>query len=171
MYTPQSKMRAMCRAWCVLAGLVTLQVCWIVSLLRRAASEPPFAKLPAEDELQLLSREVVLMHHKRLQELNNTLTHLARLADADRLHITVTQSLDASEATAADATAALLRSLSLTLTLNISHRPTVRGAVAGRGDGTYSVDAGRYGTKRNSFSNLMHGLDSVFVAQPRLRRC
>ena len=54
--------------------------------------------MQAEDKLRPFSREVVLMHHKRLQELNSPLTHLARLANTERLHITVAQSLDASEA-------------------------------------------------------------------------
>ena len=159
--------RALRLAWCSFAALAALHACSVVRLLRRDADEPNFAGLPAEDKLRPLSREVVLMHHKRLQELNSTLTHLARLANADRLHITVAQSLDASEAAAADASAALLRRLAASLRLNVSHRPVVRPPDAP--DGTYSVDAARYGTKRNSFRNLLHGLDAVFLRRPELR--
>ena len=160
--------RSLKAAWSILIALAIVHVCFILSALRRATAEHLYAGLPAEDQLQLLSREVVLMHHKRLQELNNTLIHLAQLPDADRLHITIAQSLDASEASAADTTAALLQSIAPRLRLNISHRPIVRSS-GGDGDGTYSVDAKRYGTKRNSFRNLLHGLDAVFMSQPRLQ--
>ena len=159
--------RALRVAWCSFAALAALHACSVARLLRRDADEPNFAGLPAEDKLRPLSREVVLMHHKRLQELNSTLTHLARLANADRLHVTVAQSLDASEAAAADASAALLRGLAASLRLNVSHRPVVR--PPDTSDGTYSVDAARYGTKRNSFRNLLHGLDAVFARRPELR--
>ena len=48
------------------------------------------------------------MHHKRLPELNATLHSLARASGAARLRVTVAQALDASDAPAAEATAALL---------------------------------------------------------------
>jgi hypothetical protein len=155
----------------VVAAIAALHVGWILVLLRRDAAEPNFAALRTEDQLQLLSREIVLMHHKRLPELNNTLSRLGGLADADRLRITLIQSLDASEASAADATAALLRSISIRFPwLRIDHKPIVRALEAeGGGDGTYSVDAKQYGTKRNSFRNLLAGLDAVFASHPELR--
>ena len=154
-------------AWLLVATLAAVWACSAVRLLRRDASEPNFADLPAEDKMALLSREVVLMHHKRLQELNNTLTRLARLEGADELHVTVVQTLGASEAAAADASAALLRALAPGLPFNLSHRPLVLPPSAA--DGTYSVDSSRYGTKRNSFRNLLHGLEGAFTAEPRLR--
>ena len=154
-------------SWLLVATLAAAWACSAVRLLRRDANEPNFADLPAEDKMALLSREVVLMHHKRLQELNNTLTRLARLEGADQLHVTVVQTLGASEAAAADASAALLRALTPRLPFNLSHRPLVLPPSAA--DGTYSVDSSRYGTKRNSFRNLLHGLEGAFAAEPRLR--
>lgn len=153
--------------WLLVGALAAFWACSAVHLLRRDAREPNFADLPAEDKMALLSREVVLMHHKRLQELNNTLTRLAMLAGADQLHVTVVQTLGAPEAAAADASAALLRALASRLPFNLSHRPVVLPASAA--DGTYSVDSSRYGTKRNSFRNLVHGLEGAFGAEPRLR--
>ena len=151
-------------SWLLVATLAAVWACSAARLLRRDASEPNFAELPAEDKMALLSREVVLMHHKRLQELNNTLTRLARLDGAERLHVTVVQTLGASEAAAADASAALLRALAPRLPFNLSHRPLVLPPSAA--DGTYSVDSSRYGTKRNSFRNLLHGLEGAFTAEP-----
>ena len=150
-------------SWLLVATLAAFWTCSALRLLRRDSSEPNFTDLPAEDRMALLSREVVLMHHKRLQELNNTLTRLARLHGADRLHVTVVQTLGASEAAAADASAALLRALAPRLPFKLSHRPMVLPPSAA--DGTYSVNSSRYGTKRNSFRNLLHGLDGAFAAQ------
>ena len=150
-------------SWLLVATLAAVWACSAARLLRRDASEPNFADLPAEDKMALLSREVVLMHHKRLQELNNTLTRLARLEGAEQLHVTVVQTLGASEAAAADASAALLRALAPRLPFHLSHRPLVLAPSAA--DGTYSVDSSRYGTKRNSFRNLLHGLEGAFTAE------
>ena len=154
-------------SWLLVGALAAFWACSAVHLLRRDAREPNFAELPAEDKMALLSRQVVLMHHKRLQELNNTLTRLAMLAGAEQLHVTVVQTLGAPEAAAADASAALLRALAPRLPFNLSHRPVVMPPSAA--DGTYSVDSSRYGTKRNSFRNLVHGLEGAFGAEPRLR--
>ena len=154
-------------SWLLVGALAAFWACSAVHLLRRDAREPNFAELPAEDKMALLSRQVVLMHHKRLQELNNTLARLAMLAGAEQLHVTVVQTLGAPEAAAADASAALLRALAPRLPFNLSHRPVVMPPSAA--DGTYSVDSSRYGTKRNSFRNLVHGLEGAFGAEPRLR--
>ena len=154
-------------SWLLVGALAAFWACSAVQLLRRDAREPNFAELPAEDKMALLSRQVVLMHHKRLQELNNTLTRLAMLAGAEQLHVTVVQTLGAPEAAAADASAALLRALAPRLPFNLSHWPVVMAPSAA--DGTYSVDSSRYGTKRNSFRNLVHGLEGAFGAEPRLR--
>ena len=147
-------------SWLIVGALAAFWACSAVQQLRRDAREPNFADLPAEDKMALLSRQVVLMHHKRLQELNNTLTRLAMLAGAEQLHVTVVQTLGAPEAAAADASAALLRALAPRLPFNLSHRPVVMAPSAA--DGTYSVDSSRYGTKRNSFRNLVHGLEGAF---------
>ena len=155
---------AACRA---VAAVAALHACSILCLLRSDSEQPPFTALLTEDQLQLRSREVVVLHHKRLTELNSTLTHLSRVADADRLRLTVVQSLGTAEAAAADATAALLHALVPQLGLNVRHRPAVQDAELT--DGTYSVDARRYGTKRNSFRNLLNGLDAVFALQLGLR--
>ena len=154
-------------AWLVLATAAAIHICSFLRLLWRDSAELAFIALPPEDQLDQLSRTVVLMHHKRLPELNRTLVSLASLANADQLRVLVVQSLDASEAAAADASAALLRVLAAQLPLNLSHHPIVRGREAA--DGTYSVDAQRYGTKRNSFRNLLHGLDTAFLPRPELR--
>ena len=103
------------------------------------------------------------MHHKRLPELNATLHSLARASGASRLRITVTQSLDSSDAAAADATGALLKSLRLPFQ-SLKHLPQVRAPEAR----SYSTDAARYGTKRGSCRNLLHGLEAVFGATPSL---
>ena len=159
---------AMLRAsWLLVAALAAAWACSALCLLRRDANEPNFTDLPAEDKMALLSREVVLMHHKRLQELNNTLTRLARLGSSERLRVTVVQTLGASEAAAADASAVLLSALAARLPFELSHRPMVLPPNAA--DGTYSVNSARYGTKRNSFRNLMHGLQVAFGTQPQLR--
>ena len=164
---PRQPAAALRCAWLVLAAAAALHLCIFARLLWRDAAELNFALLPPEDQLEPLSRTVVLMHHKRLPELNRTLTRLAELANADQLRILVVQSLDASEAAAADASAALLRQLATQLPLNLTHHPIVRGREAA--DGTYSVDAQRYGTKRNSFRNLLNGLDAAFLPWPELR--
>ncbi|KAL3929374.1 MAG: hypothetical protein SGPRY_001986 [Prymnesium sp.] len=123
--------------------------------------------LPSEEHLSLGARHVLVMHHKRLNELNATLRALQRLPKADQLNLTVVQSLEQSEADAANATSSLIRSLPPRPQLSIRHLKLFH--PSDEADGSYSVDARRYGTKRNSFRNLLHGLDALFLAQPALR--
>lgn len=130
--------------------------------LWRDGYRPPFAPTLGEAELATLTRDVVLMHHKRLPELNATLHSLARVAGAPRLRVLIAQALDVADAPAALATGALISSLELPFA-SLTHRPLVRSPEAA----SYSTDAARYGTKRGSCRNLMHGLDAVFNAAPQ----
>ena len=108
---------------------------------------------------------VLIMHHKRLPELEVTLRLLASLPGASQLAVTVAQSLRPSEASAANASAKLLQSLTPALGgMRVRHRPTT--VPEHEVDGTYSVDAQRYGTKRNSFRNLLMGLHAIFDDTP-----
>ena len=127
-------------------------------LLRSDATEMPFsALLPPEK----LCRTVVLMHHKRLPELEATLRRLASTPLASELVVHVAQSLRASEAEAANATGALVHSLAKSLPLRgLLHAPAVLPEV--EPDGSYSVNAARYGTKKNSFRNMVHAMHAGF---------
>ena len=118
-----------------------------------------------ESALQLWTRDVVIMHHKRLRELNATLSTLARAQRRQgELRVKVAQSLDESEISAATDTAALLDALRASLPFKtLTHVPHFEQSSA---DASYSTDTRRYGTKRNSCRNLMHGLDSVFRERP-----
>jgi hypothetical protein len=108
---------------------------------------------------------VLIMHHKRLPELEATLRMLASLRGASQLVVTVAQSLRPSEASAANASATLLQSLTPALSgMRVRHRPTT--VPEHEVDGTHSVDAQRYGTKRNSFRNLLMGLHAIFDDTP-----
>ena len=129
--------------------------------LLRDVLRPPFLPILREAELDMLARDVVLMHHKRLPELNATLHSLASASGARRLRVTVAQALDEVDAPAAAATAALLRSLTLPFR-SLSHSPLL----SAPGATSYSTDASRYGTKRGSCRNLLHGLDTLFAASP-----
>lgn len=152
------------QAWWAVLGLATLHGFFVARHLWRDAVQPPFTELLGLSALRLAAREVVIMHHKRLPELNATLQQLASLGNSKELHVVVAQSLEPDEAAAAVATAQLIASLR-SLPLNVSHRPNYFAPTA---DGSYSVNAQRFGTKRNSFRNLMHGLDVVFGAEPGL---
>jgi hypothetical protein len=66
-----------------------------------------------------------------------------------------------ADAPAAAATALLLDSLRLPFR-SLIHLPLV----SPPGAASYSTDASRYGTKRGSCRNLIHGLDAVFAATP-----
>jgi len=108
---------------------------------------------------------VLIMHHKRLPELEATLRMLASLRGESQLVVTVAQSLRPSEASAANASATLLQSLTPALSgMRVRHRPTT--VPDHEVDGTHSVDAQRYGTKRNSFRNLLMGLHAIFDDTP-----
>lgn len=145
---------------CVALVGAAAHVLALARLLLLDANAPPFSALlqPGRGV-----RSVVVMHHKRLPELNATLFGLAALTGAERLDVVVSQTLRASEAAEADASGALVR------TFAASGRLRARHAVAfvpeDEADGSFSVDAARYGTKRNSFRNMLHGLGQVFDAQ------
>ena len=156
------------RCWLIVAVLAAvvqaLSACWLLAL--DAAAEPFSALLPPA-ETRAGVRTVVLMHHKRLPELEATLRRLAgaatQSASALPLTVHVAQSLPRSEMAAANATAALLRSLGSALpALDIWHAPAVLPAEAVSTDGSYSVDARKFGTKKNSFRNMVRGLDAAF---------
>ena len=119
-------------------------------------------------------RGVMLMHHKRLPQLEATLRTLASLPGASELRVNVAQSLYCDELASANATEKLLRSLQPRLGFaHLDHRVAflpraepVPGAAAGAVDAkaaaSYSIDVRRYGTKKNSFRNIVHGLSAVF---------
>ena len=144
--------------------LHALVVMWMLAL--DAAAEP-FTSLLPPAEVRSGVRSVVLMHHKRLPELNATLRRLAAAAafspSSRPLSVHIAQSLRASEASAANATAALLRELAGELrSLDVWHAPAILPPEENAPDGSYSVDARKFGTKKNSFRNMVRGLDAVF---------
>lgn len=148
-----------CRVWPIAFALAALHLACIGRLLLADSMQAPFSALLDEQELDARTRVVVLMHHKRTDELNATLHGLARLQGRS-LRIIVTQALQPEEAAAADDTAALLRSLGrlrLTLIHSVSTLP------APELDTSYSVNARRYGTKKNSLRNMLHGLRRAFA--------
>ena len=136
----------------------------LFELWRDQWQTPVEALMLHESALQLWTRDVVIMHHKRLRELNATLSTLAR---AQRRHgelrVIVAQSLDESERSAATDTAALLDDLRVSLPFEtLTHVPPLSRLCRC----IISTDARRYGTSGNSCRNLMHGLDSVFRERP-----
>ena len=133
-----------------------------ISLIQDALRSP-FSPISDEAQLQSLSRRRRPHASQAVAGAERTLHSLARASGASRLRITVTQSLDSSDAAAADATGALLKSLRLPFQ-SLKHLPQVRAPEAR----SYSTDAARYGTKRGSCRNLLHGLEAVFGATPSL---
>jgi len=146
--------------WTAIAISALVQIMSTERLFSLDAGEAAFTALLPAAELLKHCRSVVIMHHKRLPELEATLRRLAELPGAPRLVVTVTQSLRPSEAIAANATGALLQSLAPALGMSLRHRPST--LPEHEVDGSYSVDAQRYGTKRNSFRNMLRGLHEVF---------
>ena len=142
-------------------------------MLALDAAAAPFLALSPPAEATSGVRSVVLMHHKRLPELEATLRRLAaaaaHVATPERpVRVHVAQSLRPSEAQAANATRALLESLAAQRALqhlDLWHAPALLPIDADSPDGSSSVDAGRYGTKKNSFRNMVRGLDAVFGAE------
>jgi len=146
--------------WYVAAAAAAVHAACIALLLVQDALQPPFSALLDERVLVDRTRTIVLMHHKRTDELNATLHGLAALPSGGTLRVIVTQALQPDEAKAATATAALLRTLGglrLTLVHSVSVLP------APELDASYSVDARRYGTKKNSLRNMLHGLRRAFA--------
>ena len=150
----------------VVLSLHSLAVLWALALDAAAA---PFAALLPPTELGDGVRTVVLMHHKRLPELEATLRRLAAAARASSasarpLIVHVAQSLRPSEAAAANATGGLLKSLApqLAPAVEVWHAPAILPVESDAVDGSYSVDARKFGTKKNSFRNMVRGLDAAF---------
>lgn len=144
--------------------LHVLLISWMLAL--DAAAEPFSSPLPPA-EVHSGVRSVVLMHHKRLPELNATLRRLAEAAAfvPARLSVHIAQSLRRSEASAANATSTLLRELAIELPLlDLWHAPAILPPEDDGPDGSYTVDAKKFGTKKNSFRNMVRGLDAVFAA-------
>ena len=153
--------RAICRPMVLIfyaaAVLLLMHGLWILRLLALDATAPPFSALLPSEELRRSLRTVVLMHHKRLPELEATLRKLASSPLASELDVHVAQSLRRAEAEASNATGALLRKLAHELPLrSLRHAPAV--LPEAEQDGTYSVNAAKYGTKKNSFRNMVHAM-------------
>jgi hypothetical protein len=149
------------RSGCVwAAGLAAaLHSACIALLLLQDEAQPAFWALLNASAVEDSARTIVLMHHKRTDELNATLHGLAALRSGGSLRVIVTQALQPDEAPAAAATAALLRRLGglrLTLVHSVSLLPM------SEVDTSYSVDAKRFGTKKNSLRNMLHGLRRAF---------
>ena len=150
----------------VVLSLHSLAVLWALALDAAAA---PFGAMLPPTELGDGVRTVVLMHHKRLPELEATLRRLAAAARASSasarpLIVHVAQSLRPSEAAAANATGGLLKSLApqLAPAVEVWHAPAILPVESDAVDGSYSVDARKFGTKKNSFRNMVRGLDAAF---------
>ncbi len=155
-------------AWAVLVLTACMQLTSAQELISLDDGSAAFSNLLPASELLRHCRSVLIMHHKRLPELEATLRRLASLPGSQRLVVTIAQSLRPSEAAAANATATLLRSLTPALGgMHLRHRATT--VPEDEADGTYSVDAQRFGTKRNSFRNLLMGLRAIFDDAPSLR--
>ena len=144
----------------VLALATLVHLACVGRLLIVDGGRAPFTALLDPEEAARAHRPVVLMHHKRIPELNATLHELAALSSSSRLRVIVTQTLMPYEASASLATAELLRSLTH-LQLDTKHH--VLQLPASEVDGSYSVNARRYGTKKNSIRNMLHGLNAAFL--------
>ena len=142
----------------------------ILLLLWQDASSPAAVPLLASAELRFWTRDVVLMHRKRLRELNATLWSLSRMQEQrHQLRVTVVQTLESYDASAASHTAALLDQLRPQLRFrNLTHQHHLIGSHDG-GDASSSTDAHHYGTKRNSCRNLVNALDAAFCSRPKQR--
>jgi hypothetical protein len=150
-------LRASC-LWSAALGAALHAAC-IALLLLQDEAQPAFSALLNESAVEDSARTIVLLHHKRTAELNATLHGLAALHSAGSLRVIVTQALQPDEAAAAAATAALLRQLGrlrLTLVHSVSVLPPPEV------DASYSVNANRFGTKKNSLRNMLHGLRRAF---------
>ena len=137
--------------------LVVLRLLWLDALA------PPFGALLLDDELARSARTLVLMHHRRLPELNATLRGVAALPRAAELRVIVAQTVGASERAAGAASGALVRALAGELPFGaLEHHLVVREAGGGAADGSTTTDAERFGTKKNSFRNMLNGLEAAF---------
>ena len=106
--------------------LVVLRLLWLDALA------PPFGALLLDDELARSARTLVLMHHRRLPELNATLRGVAALPRAAELRVIVAQTVGASERAAGAASGALVRALAGELPFGaLEHHLVVREAVGG----------------------------------------
>jgi len=158
-------LRASC-LWFVALAAALHSAC-IALLLLQDEAQPAFTALLNASALEDSARTIVLMHHKRTDELNATLHGLAALRSGGSLRVIVTQALQPEDAPAAAATAALLRQLGhlrLTLVHSVSMLPALEV------DASYSVDAKRFGTKKNSLRNMLHGLRRAFGQHEALAR-
>lgn len=139
--------------------------CWLKQL-----DEAPFLPNAHHLSRQQSVRDVIVMHHKRLPELEATLRGLAKLPNARTLTVTVSQSLPSSDWAASNATCSMLEMLAPCLGgMKVRHRPTM--LVESNTDGdSYSVNAKLYGNKKNLFRNMLWGLHEVFEpGEPQLQ--
>eukprot|EP00965_Chrysotila_dentata_P102629 3388383-Pleurochrysis_carterae.AAC.1 len=146
----------------IVVVLVMLHFAAILRLLQVDAMREPFTAILGPADLRAQVRTVVLMHHKRLPELNATLHGLANVSKSHELHVIVTQALPTTEMQAAEATSKMLREVANQLPFRLEHKPAEIVAANGSGDGSYSVDAARFGTKKNSLRNMLNGLKHAF---------
>ena len=155
---PRVKARRSNLAAGVLAMGTVLQAIWIVWMWLADKHAPAFMDLGTTPR----NWTVLVLHHKRLPELEATLRSLALVPAAWKLNVIVSQSLEPLDAYAYNRSSMLVRALASELSLHVSLQSTI--LTQALPDGSYSVDAKRFGTKRNSFRNLVHGLSIIFDA-------
>ena len=166
MLTSRGRAAAPHRTLLLLVPLFGAAYCLIclLTLLAHHAAAPPFSQLLAPEILINHARTLVLLHHKRLPELNATLHQLATLPTALELRVIVAQTLSSAESSDFNATAGLLARLSH-LPLRLSHS-TFRVDPSQAGHGSYSVNTRLYGNKKNSIRNMLHGVRAAFEPTP-----
>ena len=145
----------------LLSAAALYHLACVLYLLAKQAVHPPFSALlrtPARPPTP--PQTIALMHHKRIPELNATLHKIAKIPRASNLLIIVSQTLPEGEEASFEQTRKLLDTLTH-LPMKLEHTTNLV-ALKNSGVESYSIDARRFGNKKNSIRNMLHGVSKAF---------